>query len=165
MVHAIILLYNGPEPTKQALAYIVSALAEVVPVSSEVNTLIANEREIASSILFTREDFKKNIDVIIERDSKITDATKAVIAIGERFGELLKKPYTHEFNTALMYAYVIAAVKGCDKELVNAVEILANEDSMDNIDTKVIKNYNFNPHHLNIIKEIYHTTCAGRIVL
>ena len=164
MVHAIILIYNGPEPTEDQLAKIVATAAHVIPMNSEVNALVVDEKEIASGILFTGEK-KASVDVIIERESKKDKVTKAVIAIGERFGELLKKPFAYEFNTALMTAYVIAAIKGCDKELIDAVEILANEDSMDNIDTNVIKKYNFNPYHLSIIKEIYHTTCAGRIVL
>lgn len=164
MVRAIILIYNGSEPTRDQLAKIVATAAYAIPMSSDVKTLVLDEKEIASGILFTKEK-NADIDVIVERESKKDKVTKAVIAVGERFGELLKKHYTYEFNTALMYAYVIAAAKGCDNELIDAIEILANEDSMDNIDINVIKKYNFNPHHLNIIKEIYHTTCAGRIVL
>lgn len=160
---AIIIVYKGSEPSQEAVRKAIEGLISRVAVQDQtIQPIVFSEADIASSLLqlaIARNDVK--VEVTGEPQF---DATMAATIIGKQFGEHLRSMYTYQFNTNLMYSYVMACSKGNNNELVRAVEILANA-SIDDIDPAVVKEYAINSHHLDIISQIYNTTCAGHINL
>lgn len=166
--YAIIFVYHGVEPNEFALGRMIQALVETTGVdSNQIEPVVLSENELRNGVILRKEHLFATLGVQVENicheKDPITPQTKAAVAIGERFKEALKCRYTYDFNTHLMYAYISASAKGCDPELLRAVEILAKEKDLSNIDGAILEKYNFNSVHLSIIREIYQTTCAAHI--
>ena len=155
---AIVLMYDGAEPSVNALASMTERLRPYVPVDQRVKSFVLGEDDIAKSIVGSI------IKDIPTSELGISNEEKAAIYIGERFHDSIKKG-SSAFMADLSMNYIFGCIQKNDEPLKKAVVILSEPDSYSKISVATRTKYGLSQSIIEAIREMYHTTCAGHEIV
>lgn len=152
---AIVLIYDGNEPSRDALLSAIAAMAEygIFNNPQEAKPVVMSEGELVGAIAA-----KAISDFSIP--TAPTPEEWAIGVIYEQFKETLTNANYHEFSTTLAIKLTLEYMNETD--LVKAVRILSHEESEAKISRDVKTAYNLSQAIFEIIRRTHKLVCQGR---
>ena len=147
--YAIVILYEGSQPSKGTIAALHASLCEsgVVNNLESVEIYDMSEEEIIAAIAV------KSLcaDGNIVKDEAITPEAKAVIEISRRYGNEIAKGDMYD----LFYKMLLDAKPKTDHNLTSAIYVLSREHSEDHIVAKTKKDAALWGKIIDVIRKVY----------
>ena len=155
---AIVLIYDGVEPSRDALLSGVAALAEygIFYNPQEAKPVVMSEGELIGAIAA-----KAVSDFSIP--TAPTPEEWAVGVIYEQFKEALLNANYQEFSTALAIKLALEYMNETD--LVKAIRVLSREESEAKISQDVKTAYHLSQETFKIIRRTHQLVCQGRHII
>lgn len=151
---AILLLFNGTEPTTEVVSMLTAPLMNLGAENADV--MAFNAKEIANLIL-ARNNSAKIIKFDKKNENDFNAEENATIFIGTVMKDLLSDSNTDNGDIAEGILQKIISCrksrKEQDKEFMNALFILSMDDL--NISSTLMRKYNLTPERIGIIKKMY----------
>lgn len=155
---AIVLIFDGREPSRDALRESVASLAEygIFDNPQDAKPIVMSEGELIGAIAA-----KAVSDFSIP--TAPTPEEWAIGVIYEQFKETLTNTNYHEFSTTLAIKLALEYMNETD--LVKAVRILSHEESEAKISQDVKTAYNLSQAIFKIIRRTHQLVCQGRHII
>ena len=148
---ALVILFNGDEPNRAALANVGAALNESCS-AENLNCFAFSAQDLATILLKAGP-----ITIASMQDEEMTPEDKAVIYIGVLLEKDLKEPFDgYKFFRAVLNKIDEVKIHFSEEEhkrLMNALFILSQEDL--EVSKKLLKKYHFSQEKILILKKVY----------
>lgn len=148
---ALVILFNGYEPDKPALAKVGAALNETCS-AENLSCIAFSAKDLATMLLKTGP-----ITIAPIQDEETTPEDKAIIYIGTLLEKDLKEPFDgYKFFRAVLNKIDEIKIHFSEEEhkrLINALFILSQEDL--EVSRKLLKKYHFSQEKILILKKVY----------
>lgn len=159
---AIVIIFNGEEPSSEHFALITQFLVNHVNATGETNNFTFDAKDIAKFVLGS---LKTGHIVDVSSDGSKTEKTpeeEAIIYVGTIMAEDLKKPFNgYELFSTLVNkmtelrtsAQLGGAGAEAHKQFMNALFILSQENLV--ISNSLMRKYHFSSEKIATIKKVY----------
>lgn len=149
---AVVILYEGLQPSKSTIKALHAALCEsgVVEDIEKVEAYEMSEEEIIAAIAIKPLCADGNY-VKVTKDEPMTPEAKAVIEISKRYGDEIAKGDMYD----LFYKMLLDAKPKTDHSLTNAIYVLSREHSEDHILAKTKKDAALWGKIIDVIRKVY----------